>query len=256
MFTEKIEINDNNIACFVSNRERKHPLVFIHGAGSTQEVWQAQWLYFKGRAKVIIPDLPGHGDSSGNSYDYVDAYADIVIKLAEKLHINRFVLIGHSMGGAISQRIAISHPELLAGLVLVATGARLRVAPQVFSAIKTDYKRYVEIASSFSMSASADRQTRSLFEEMLAHSPAQAAYNDFTACDRFDVMDTIANIRTKTLIMVGDKDMMTPVKYAQYLNRKIEGSQLKTINDAGHMVMMEKPEDVNTTIEGFVDAIR
>ncbi len=255
MVTEKIEVNGNNIACFVSDSQQQPPLVFLHGAGSTHEIWQTQWLYFKDRAKVIIPDLPGHGDSSGNSYDSIDAYANIVVKLAEKLQISRFVLIGHSMGGAISQRIAISHPELLAGLVLVATGARLRVSPQVFLAIKTDYKRYVEIASSFSMSTSAEKQTRALFEEMLSHSSAQAAHDDFTACDRFDVMDTIANIRTKNLIIVGDKDMMTPIKYAQYLNQKIEASQLEIINEAGHMVMMEKAGEVNTAIEKFLRSL-
>lgn len=253
MLTDKIEINDKKIACLVSDIEKSPTLVFLHGAGSTNEVWQAQWLYFKDRAQVIIPDLPGHGGSSGSSYDSIDTYANIVMGLVDKLHLERFVLIGHSMGGAISQRIAILHPELLAGLVLVATGARLRVEPQVFSAIQTDYRQYVELAYSFSMSASADKQTRSMFEEILSHSPSQTAYNDFTACNRFDVMDMIDNIRTKTLIMVGDKDMMTPLKYSLYLNQKIKDSQLETINDAGHMVMMEKPEAVNKAISGYLD---
>ncbi len=251
MNTKKIALNDNVLSCLISETGDKPVLMFLHGAGSTNEVWQAQWLYFKDRAKVIIPDLPGHGGSSGNSHDDIDTYANTVVELADKLHLEKFILIGHSMGGAIAQRIAILHPELLAGLVLVATGAKLKVMPQVFSAIETDYKQYVGLASTFSMSTSADRQTRSAFENILSHAQSQAAYNDFTACNRFDAMDRIGTIKTKTLIIAGDKDMMTPVKYALYLNQKIKDSRLETINDAGHMVMMEKPGEVNKAIERF-----
>ncbi len=256
MAAEKIIIDGQEIACLVSDSAQQVPLVFLHGAGSTREVWQAQWLYFSDRAKVVAPDLPGHGDSSGKSQDTIDAYADVVVKLADKLGLGKCVLVGHSMGGAIAQRIALLHPELLAGLVLVATGARLRVMPQVFSAIQTDYGQYVELASSFSMSPSADVNTRSLFREILAHCAAQAAHNDFTACNRFDIMDTLAAIKTKTIIIAGDRDMMTPLKYAQFLNQKIEASQLVIIGDAGHMVMMEKPDEVNSAIEKFAASIR
>ena len=256
MAAEKIIVDGQEIACLVSDSAQQVPLVFLHGAGSTREVWQAQWLYFRDRAKVVAPDLPGHGDSSGKSPDTIDAYADVVVKLADKLGLGKCVLVGHSMGGAIAQRIALLHPELLAGLVLVATGARLRVMPQVFSTIQTDYGQYVELASSFSMSPSTDVKTRSLFREILAHCAAQAAHNDFTACNRFDIMDTLAAIKTKTMIIAGDRDMMTPLKYAQFLNQKIEASQLVIIGDAGHMVMMEKPDEVNSAIEKFAASIR
>ena len=256
MAAEKIIIDGQEIACLVSDPAPQVPLVFLHGAGSTREVWQAQWLYFRDRAKVVIPDLPGHGDSTGRSTDSIDTYADIVVKLVEKLGLGKCVLIGHSMGGAIVQRIALLRPELLAGLVLVATGARLRVMPQVFSAIQTDYSQYVELASSFSMSPSADVETRSSFREILAHCAAQAAHNDFTACNRFDIMDTLAAIKTKTMIIAGDRDMMTPLKYAQFLNQKIGASRLVIIGDAGHMVMMEKPDEVNPAIERFAVSIR
>ena len=256
MAAEKIIIDGQEIACLVSDSAQQVPLIFLHGAGSTREVWQAQWLYFKDRTQVVIPDLPGHGDSPGKSHDTIDAYADVVVKLAKKLGIGKCVLIGHSMGGATAQRIALHHPELLAGLVLVATGARLRVMPQVFSAIHADYGQYVELASSFSLSPSADEKTRSLFRKILAQCSAQAAHDDFTACNRFDIMDTLAAIKTKTMIIAGDRDMMTPLKYAQFLNQNIEASQLVIIGDAAHMVMMEKPDEVNTSVEKFVVSIR
>lgn len=255
MVMQNIKVSDKLIACYISGVKEKPVLVFVHGAGSTHEVWQAQQQHFEDKAKVIIPDLPGHGNSSGNGYDSIDKYADLIINLIKDLNIDEFVLIGHSMGGAVAQNIALRYPEFLSSLVLIATGARLRVAPQVFKAIESDYKQYIALASSFSMAGSTNKQIRSVFENILTHSSPQSAYSDFLACDKFDIMDKINTIKTKTLIIVGDNDMMTPVKYAMYLNQKINGSELKIIKDAGHMVMMEKPQEVNIAIERFVSFI-
>ena len=256
MFTKKIEIDDKKIACLVSDTEQRPALVFLHGASSTNEVWHAQWLYFKDRTKVIIPDLPGHGDSSGNSCDSVDTYAGIVIELIKKLHLDRFILIGHSMGGATAQKIALTHPDLLAGLVLAATGARLKVLPQLFSTIETNYDQYIELATSFSMAETADEQKKHLFREVLYRSSPKTAYDDFTACNKFDVMNAIEDIKLKTLIIAGNKDVTTPLKYSQYLNQKITDSRLEIIDGAGHMVMMEKPDEVNKAIDSFISTIR
>jgi pimeloyl-ACP methyl ester carboxylesterase len=252
MTIKKIAVHGEQIACLFSDTNREPALLFLHGAGCTNEVWNAQWQYFKDRERILIPSLPGHGDSSGRSYDTIDAYANIILELTQKEHIDRFVLIGHSMGGAIAQHVALQNPELLAALILVSTGARLRVAPQVFSAIETDYSQYIELASNVSMFSSVNDRIRFNFKNILSHSPSRSAYNDFTACDRFDVMNKIDNIKTKTLILVGDRDIMTPPKYAIFLNQKINSSRLEIIKDAGHMVMMEKPEEVNKAIENFL----
>ncbi|MGB9736130.1 MAG: alpha/beta fold hydrolase [bacterium] len=255
MDIEKIKVNDRYIACSISSVEGKPAIVFIHGAGSTREVWEAQWIYFKDKTKVVIPDLPGHGDSDGKGCNSISDYADIIVDLVKGLKIEKCILTGHSMGGAIAQNIALRYAELLSRLILVATGARLRVTPQVFKAIETDYKNYISLASSFSMSASTDEQIKSRFQSILTHSSPQSAYDDFLACDRFDEMNRIDNIRTKTLIIVGDNDMMTPPKYAAFLHQKISGSELVNIKDAGHMVMMEKPHEVNMAIERFISTI-
>lgn len=251
MAIQTITTDRGTLSCLLSETGTQPVVVFLHGAGSTRDVWEAQWRFFKDRLRVIVPDLPGHGDSPGQACDSVNDYAEIVVALTRKLATGKFVVIGHSMGGAIAQQIAILHPELLAGLVLVATGARLRVMPQVFASIESDYAQYVGLASSVSLSAAADATATSAFARILARVPAKAAYRDFTACDRFDVMDSTAMIRAKTLIIAGEADMMTPLKYALYLNQHIGGSRLVTLADAGHMVMMEKSAEVNAALEQF-----
>lgn len=255
MHTEMIDTGSAGIACLVSETKAGPVLVFVHGAGSTGRVWQAQWTWFGDKAGVIVPDLPGHGGSGGSGCDSIDAYADTVVRLMQKLDRGKYVLIGHSMGGATAQTVALLHPELLSGLVLVSTGSRLRVAPQVFSSIETDYRQYLDISVSFSLSESADERTKQAFRDVLSTTSPGVAYNDFKACDRFDVMERIAGIPVRTLILAGDRDMLTPLKYSRFLHEKISGSALKVFGDAGHMVMMEKPEEVNREIESFLSSI-
>jgi pimeloyl-ACP methyl ester carboxylesterase len=75
---------------------------------------------------------------------------------------------------------------------------------------------------------------------------------DFLACDKFNYMDKVENIEYRTLIICGKEDLLTPVKYSQYLKQKIKNSELYIIEEAGHMVMLEKPNEVNQIIERFL----
>ncbi len=71
---------------------------------------------------------------------------------------------------------------------------------------------------------------------------------DFEVCNAFDLMQDVSRITVRSLIIVGDSDVMTPVKYANYLHEKIAGSELRTITQAGHAVMLERPSDFNKAI--------
>ncbi len=244
------------VACLVSDVKKPPVLVFLHGAGSSGMVWREQWSYFKDSSAVVVVDLPGHGDSAGKGKDSIDAYAGIVAELIEGLASGGCVLIGHSMGGAIAQKVATARPGLLAGLVLVSTGARLRVAPQIFTAIEAGYKDYVDLSVSFSMYGPPDERTQQAFKDILAAASPEVAYDDFKACNAFDALDEVAGITTETLVVAGDRDMLTPLKYARFLHEKIAGSRLEVVPDAGHMVMMERPGAVNGAIDAFVRSLK
>jgi len=254
MHTQKIKINGETIACLLSDIKCGNALVFLHGAGSSNLEWQYQWAYFKDQMTVVVPDLPGHGDSPGKGHDSIDGYADTIVRLIKKLKLDGCVLIGHSMGGAIAQKIALLHPNLLTGLVLAATGARLRVSSQIFSTIKTNFEQYIDLASSSFLPKTAEAQKKNIFREAISHCIPSIVYNDFEACNKFDVMNEIAHIHIRTLIINGDRDIMTPVKYAQYMHEKIADSQLFIVPDAGHMATMEMPEEVNKAISDFLSS--
>ena len=80
--------------------------------------------------------------------------------------------------------------------------------------------------------------------------------NDLMACDQFDVMNEIQNINLPTLVICGDQDTMTPVKYADYLSENIPGAKKVIVPGASHFVQLQKYKQVNASIEEFMVSLR
>ncbi len=108
---------------------RGQRVLYVHGTGCNSEVWMPHMQAIAEAHATVAIDLPGHGGSPGRGFRGIADYAYFVVELARTLGWDRFVMVGHSMGGAIALLTALHHPELLDGLVLVDTGARLRVSP-------------------------------------------------------------------------------------------------------------------------------
>jgi len=223
--------------------------LFIHGAGASPMVWRLQLLHFKGGLAV---ELPGH--PSGPGCSTIEDYASSVEEHIREKTLKDPVLVGHSMGGAIAITIALKNSDL-AGLVLVGTGARLRVDPNILTGIKENYEDVSKLVGRWSVSPSSDPIIAERIAEDLLNVKPEVAYGDFIACDRFDRMNDVQKITCKTLIVVGADDRMTPVKYSQYLHEKIVNSSLVVISDAGHNVMLEKHREFNAAVEAFLDSL-
>lgn len=223
--------------------------IFIHGAGASPMVWRLQLLHFKGSLAV---ELPGHPTGSG--YSTIEDYASSVEEYIRKEAVKDPVLIGHSMGGAIAITIALANFNL-AGLVLVGTGARLRVHPALLSKVNENYEEASKLIATWSVSPSSDPVIAERIAQELLRMNSQVTYGDFMACDKFDRMNDVQKITCKTLIVVGEDDRMTPLKYSQYLHQKISGSKLVVIPGAGHSVMLEKHLLFNGAVEAFLDSL-
>ena len=231
------------------------PIVFIHGAAGSHQVWLQQLRALGRRRKAIALDLPGHGDSNGSGADRIEVYRDVVKEFMTALGLDRTVMSGHSMGGAITQSMALAYPGLLAAIVLVGTGARLRVDPQIFSGLQDDVRRTVKLITKWARAPGAAAEALKQDAEAMLRTPVPVIERDLRACDAFDLMEQVEAITLPALVICGTDDLMTPSKYAEYLHHQIHGSQLQLIPAAGHMVMLEKPDEVSEGIEAFLDRL-
>jgi len=226
------------------------PIVFIHGAGGNQRAWVNQVEYFKNSLAI---NLPGHDGGEGKRS--IDEYVEYVKHFLDERSLKEVVLVGHSMGGAIAQMFALKYPDYLKAVVLVCTGAKLRVLPKIFELIMQNYSKAVELIVDMALSKNTSQTIKKQVIEELLKAKPEVVYGDFEACDKFDIMEQVANIKVRTLIICGSEDMLTPVKYSKYLNEKIANSILKIIDGSGHMVMLEKPKEFNSILEEFLNSL-
>ena len=228
------------------------PVVFIHGATGSTSSWYFQKEYLEQSMEVILLDLPGHGKSPGDGCDRLEECRDAVRDGLANLGLGKCTMVGHSLGGAVAMLFALTYPELLEGLVLISTGARLRVLPEILQSILKDKEGTVRRIAEFAFSRKNPASViESGFKEMMK-CRKEVIHSDFSSCEQFNVMDRVRRITLPTLIMCGEDDILTPCKYSEFLHEEISGSRLVRIPDAGHILMAEKPDAVNRAIEAFV----
>ena len=213
--------------------------------------WPPQVRRLSG-VSVYTLDLPGHGRSAGPGCDTVDCYVETVVAFLDAVDVDQAVIVGHSMGGAIAQTMALERGLRVSALVLVGTGARLRVAPSILEGIETDFEGATGLITQYAWSPGADPRLVELGRTALRETGPSVLTGDFLACDRFDIMDRLAGIRVPVLVIGGLADRLTPIKYSRYLAEQIHGARLVTFEGAGHMVMLERPQQVADAVREFV----
>jgi pimeloyl-ACP methyl ester carboxylesterase len=234
----------------------KPPVVFIHGAGGTHLNWPPQIRRLTGH-RVYALDLPGHGKSGGRSQQSIAGYTRAVMTWFEQVGLDQAVFVGHSMGSAVVMELALTYPQHIVGLGLIGSGARLRVHPDLIqeTASETTFHRAVDTVVNWSFSSHAPERMVELAAKRMSEIRFSVLHNDFLACDSFDVIDRVSEINQPTIIICGEDDCMTPIRFSRYLMDKIKGARLEIISQAGHMVMLEKPEPVADMLTGFLDGI-
>jgi len=225
---------------------------FVHGTGGSSQVWKNQLDGLADLGIIMALDLPGHGRSGGSIPKRIDDAAAVVAGFLDALRLPRVVIGGHSMGGAIAQQLALSYPERVAGVILIGTGARLRVLPRLLDLLATDEPRGVDLLMSLAVGAAAPAELRAALHRSTADNPAGVVLGDLQACDRFDVMSRIAAVQAPALVICGDEDQLTPPKYARFLSERIAGASVSVIAGAGHYVQAEKPRETTAAIREFI----
>ena len=227
-------------------------LVFLHGAGCSSLSFYYQLRHFRS-AKAI--DLPGHPD--GKPCDTVDGYLEWVRGFIRARRYKNVILCGHSMGGAIAMSYALKYPEELRGLILLGTGARLRVHPSHLTRCREPGESNAHwLEEHLGYYQDVDEEVYPVLKQRAAEVGPEVELNDLMACDSFDVMDRVNRIKLPTRVICGSDDVMTPVKYSDYLTGNIEGARQCVIPGGSHFAHMEKYQRVNEEIEDFLTTFK
>jgi pimeloyl-ACP methyl ester carboxylesterase len=227
-------------------------LVLIHGSGYSADSWRYQLDGLSRHLAVMAVDLPGHGDTTSVSDPSIRRYAATVADLLEQRGWHKAFLAGHSMGGAVALQVALEHPALLKGLILVATTAyldSLALTPKIllWAAAALPYK-----FRSMFFSNGVSPEALAIAREDTRRCSLETVLGDFAACRAFDFRRQLNALRLPTLILCGSEDRITPPRHSVRLHREIPGSSYALIPKAAHMLPLEAPEQVNAAIRAFI----
>ncbi len=226
-------------------------LVFIHGSGGSELVWQYQTDHFRDAVAVTLPGRP-----DGEPLKTVPEASRWLKEQADAQGWQDLVLIGHSYGGGIALQYALDYPDDVRAVVTVGSGGRLRVHPDTLAFMKD----LIDDPSGYpaSLDESYEKVAPEFASRLRARAIAQgpaAAYYDLMACDQFDVMERLGEIKAPLHAIVGSEDVMTPPKYSEFMCRSLPDASMTVIDGGTHFVFAEQPDAVNQAIEAFLDRL-
>jgi pimeloyl-ACP methyl ester carboxylesterase len=233
---------------------RRERLVLVHGSGCSADSWRYQVEGLSREYEVVAPDLPGRGGSDPAGEPSIEGYAATVSAVVQRSGKRKVFLVGHSMGGAVAIKVALDHPEMLKGLILVGSSAYLETLALTPDILLWAVAVMPHKFKGMFFSNQVTDEALAIARGDVRRCSLETVLGDFAACRRYDFRGDLKELDLPTLILCGNEDLITPVHHSKRLQREMPGSTLEVIDKAGHMVTLEAPHRVNAAIRKFVRA--
>ena len=239
--------------------------VFIHGAQNDHSVWILQTRYFAHHGfNVLAVDLPGHGRSRGPALASIAGISAWLLALLDAAGVGRAMLIGHSMGSLVALETAASAPGRVSKLALVGAAYPMRVSDALLSAAREDEQRAIDMVNIWSHSTMSPKPSnpgpgfnvieggRRLMQHIARCGPELLFHTDFSVCNSYGNGEAAAaGVTCPTLLLLGQRDMMTLPRAATTLSQGIRDARTVLLAAAGHQLMAEQPDAVLDALYSF-----
>jgi pimeloyl-ACP methyl ester carboxylesterase len=255
-----------------------YPVILIHGYGGTKEEWLAQVDALSTCFKVITFDCRGAGKSDRPNLPYtMDMFADDINGLLDFLETVKGHIIAQSLGGMIAQNFVLKYPERVNKLVLINTwygfpneqGLEMYKNSQIAyvkefkkDPLRTFLKRAKMGYSRGFWKMMAENPKRKFYDlwsvediikKDLANPPTpQDSINAANAIAGHNTLDRLHEIKSKTLVLCGEKDRVSPIMVNKQIHKEVPNSIFRIIKDARHGLMLEKASEVNQILIEFL----
>ncbi len=244
-------------------RGDRAPLLLIHSFPFDHEMWRPQIETFVKVRRIVAPDLMGFGASDVVAGQSVDQHADDLVALLDHLRLPKAVVCGLSMGGYVALAFARRHPSRVAALILADTRAvaddertvadRLRLAEKVR---EVGVGSLAEEMPARLLSPSAEPGMFVELREIIERQPAEGVASALEMmADRPDATPDLEKIDAPTLVLVGMKDLVTPLRESEAMAERIPDSKLVEVPRAGHLANFEEPGAFNALLRSFLEAV-
>ena len=245
---------------YVEDVGKGFPFVFVHGYLGSSEMWNFQKEFFSKHYRVIIPALPGFGESHNvKSLDSINKMAREIIDLLDQKNIDNFNLIGHSMGGMIVQEITKLIGDRVNKLICFATGSigeipgRFETIDETREKLKKDGTEvsFSRVPKKWFVKGDKDKNYF-LCKNAVKDVSLEAADNALLAMKNWRGKEDLKNIKNETLIIWGDKDTSYNFDQVDTLKKNIKNSRLEIFKNCAHNVHLEQPDEFNNLVQKFI----
>lgn len=253
----KLKINGNDVFIANGNREfdpQKATVLFLHGTGQDHTIWVLPTRYFARHDRnVLAVDLPGHGRSGGDPLKSIEEMADWAVEVLDATGSRTAAVVGHSLGALVAIATAARYPKRVRAIALVGVTAPMPVSGFLLDNAKEDRHEAIEMLNYWGFSKSAQLGGNATPGNwmlgaglrLMERARPGVIHTDLNACNEYlEGMAHASQIECPALLILGERDMLTPVRSAMKVAETIPNAKKVILEGSGHALLAEKPDSV------------
>lgn len=241
-----------------------YPVVLVHGMGSDLTIWEGIIPHIQKNFRTLALDLRGHGCSSKPPGPYsMEIFSQDIIGFLKHLDIRQAHFMGHSMGGAVLQELAIRKPELFNSLTLISSFAYVdqhleEVLLKLLRSLRDEgyadfFKECLKLANTPQFIEKNKEFFLEIEKVMAKKSSIPSLEHTINACLKINFIESSTKIKTPTLIISGEEDAFVSVEHGMKIKNSIPHSKIEIMSDASHNMLVEQPDRTYRLIKKFLN---